>query len=432
MYLNTILKGVSGTGKTYSTILYSVAIIENKSIVDVQSENYEEVFKRFNQYKNENLIENVTFHQSYSYEEFIEGIKPVLNNNDNVSYVLQDGIFKKFCIDNSFFDWSFLLNKDVSSKNARKNNFIIDSISNGNINLKKTKLGNNEPSKIVTIPINLIENLVCAINDNSITIQDVKNLNCDNLNINVIQYDTFFIKLYKDIIYQIVEEVTIKSRNISIKNKVFIIDEINRGNISKIFGELITLIEPTKRLGNLEELKIKLPYSQQLFGVPNNVYIIGTMNSNDHSTITLDIALRRRFHFIEILPNYNLFENVNINGLNILKMFKNINLRIEYILGKDFLIGHTYFLNLIKSPNIETLSDIFKYTIIPLLTEFFYNDFEKIRLILADNQTDCEKYQFIVKKSIPKDLFKNADLYLNPTYEINQEAFKHIESYKKI
>ena len=113
-------------------------------------------------------------------------------------------------------------------------------------------------------------------------------------------------------------------------------------------------------------------------------------------------------------------------------MFKNINLRIEYILGKDFLIGHTYFLNLIKSPNIETLSDIFKYTIIPLLTEFFYNDFEKIRLILADNQTDCEKYQFIVKKSIPKDLFKNADLYLNPTYEINQEAFKHIESYKKI
>ncbi|MGN1412056.1 MAG: McrB family protein [Oscillospiraceae bacterium] len=426
MYLNTILYGVAGTGKTYNTVIYAVAIVENKSIEEISQQPYDDVLKRFNQYRGESLIEMVTFHQSYSYEEFVEGIKPILNHRD-IAYTLEDGTFKRFCRNQSA--WDFLIGQDVSSKNARKNKFIVDNITSENIIIKKVKLGSDELPKFITIPIDMVKDLITAIKNGDITIQDLKNFNGDNDNIH---YDDFVIKLYKDIIYQLVENILLHKDVLQVRNKVFIIDEINRGNISKIFGELITLIEPSKRVGNLEELKVRLPYSKDIFGIPNNIHILGTMNSSDHSTISLDTALRRRFHFVEMLPNYDLFKNLNIEGINVEFMFRNLNLRIEYLSSKDNLIGHTYFLQLIKNPSIESLSNIFRYTIIPLLCEYFYNDFEKVRLILADDQTEVKENQFIVKKSMPKGLFKNGDLYLNPVYSINIDAFKRAESYLKI
>ena len=171
---------------------------------------------------------------------------------------------------------------------------------------------------------------------------------------------------------------------------VLIIDEINRGNISKILGELITLIEDNKRLGNEEAMKVKLPYSGDDFGVPNNLHLIGTMNTADRSIAFLDTALRRRFSFIEMMPDYGVLakELKPIAGINIPQMLKAMNEQIIEQHDRDHQIGHSYFLRLKKSPDrkIEVLADIFKHEIIPLLREYFYNDAKQIEKVLNGNK----------------------------------------------
>ncbi|MEP0303394.1 MAG: AAA family ATPase, partial [Maribacter dokdonensis] len=216
--------------------------------------------------------EFVTFHQSFSYEDFIEGIKPKLEEGaSNLEYEINDGVFKKLC------------------QRAQKD----------------------------------LDNNYCIF-----------------------------------------------------------IDEINRGNVSSIFGELITLIEDDKRIGRPQELKVKLPYSKTEFGVPPNLYIIGTMNTADRSVEALDTALRRRFVFKEVMPDPSLLLTKTFNGFNLEQVLTAINERIEVLLDRDHTIGHSYFIKL-ESGNTEGLSSIFKNNIIPLLQEYFYNDYEKIALVLG-------------------------------------------------
>ena len=211
------------------------------------------------------------------------------------------------------------------------------------------------------------------------------------------------------------------------------IDEINRGNISKIFGELITLIEPSKRLGADDEIIVELPYSKEKFGVPSNLYIIGTMNTADRSIALMDTALRRRFEFVEMMPEYDKLNEIVIRDINIGEMLKTINERIEYLYDRDHTIGHAYFIN---ASDIETLANVFKNKILPLLQEYFYDDWEKIRLVLGDNQKD-EDLQFVkIKSSIDTEkLFggKIDDIDDKVLYEINdQEIFNNPQSYIKI
>ena len=164
-------------------------------------------------------------------------------------------------------------------------------------------------------------------------------------------------------------------------NYVLIIDEINRGNVSQIFGELITLIEDDKRLGNSEALEDVLPYSKEKFGVPPNLYIIGTMNTADRSVEALDAALRRRFSFEEMLPKPEVITNREkgdksiVEGINLGLVLETLNKRIELLVDKDHQIGHSYFLSV---ESIKDLKSAFQNKIIPLLQEYFFGDYGKI------------------------------------------------------
>lgn len=219
--------------------------------------------------------EFITFHQSYSYEDFIEGIKPVMsesetNEDSAIGYQIQDGVFKKLC-------------------------------------LKATK----NPSE---------------------------------------RYAIF-------------------------------IDEINRGNVSAIFGELITLIEQDKRQGEANEISVQLPYSKALFSVPANIDIYGTMNTADRSVEALDTALRRRFSFLEMMPDPSLLKDNEVEGMNLKEVLNTINDRIEILIDRDHTIGHSYFMNI---KTMEALRLAFKDKIVPLLQEYFYGDYGKIGLVLGD------------------------------------------------
>lgn len=159
------------------------------------------------------------------------------------------------------------------------------------------------------------------------------------------------------------DTIEIKENN---HNYVFVIDEINRGNISKIFGELITLIETTKRIGEPEAMEVRLPYSQKLFGIPNNVYIIGTMNTADRSIATIDTVLCRRFNFKEMLPDMSVLEGIYVDDVSIKDIVSKMNKRISVLYDREHTIGHAYFLALKENPTVEILGRIFSNKIIPL------------------------------------------------------------------
>ena len=235
------------------------------------------------------------------------------------------------------------------------------------------------------------------------------------------------------------EDVT--STDSNVKPYVFIIDEINRGNISKIFGELITLIEDTKRTGASEAMEATLPYSGESFSVPKNVYILGTMNTADRSIALMDTALRRRFEFVEMMPNSEVLDSLGVgkikidnNELNVAKMLNVINERIEYLFDREHTIGHAFFTKLADDPSIETLAGIFEKNVIPLLQEYFYEDYEKIQLVLGDNSKEDE-FKFILDRDVKvKDIFNgNPDIDLpEKRYVVQHEAFLKLESYKQI
>ncbi len=407
--LNKILYGPPGTGKTYHTINRALEIIDGKIPAD-----REEAKKKFDKYRQNGQIEFITFHQSYGYEEFVEGIKaiPPQNDDGDMTYDIVDGIFKKLC------------ERAKKSSNFEEvyEKFINDIRENNeNSIILKTPSENSD----FKISLNRKNNLTLYTGNmkkpqGSITKENLKKGNFKDW------------KYYAEAVIEELKKLGYQEQDNSNKNYILIIDEINRGNISKIFGELITLIEESKRAGEDEAIEITLPYSGEKFSVPNNLYIIGTMNTADRSIALMDTAIRRRFEFKEMMPEPELLKDIKIDNIDLQKMLDKINQRIEYLYDRDHTIGHAYF---VKVKNRDDLDNVMRNKVIPLLQEYFYDDWEKIRLILGDNQKE-EEYQFIkIKKDYNiENLFGKTsdDIDLNEDrkiYEINVDAFDKKESY---
>ena len=315
--LNQILYGPAGTGKTYVTISKALQIVVPEWWSEDLERSRSTIVEQYKVLVDEGKISFVTFHQSYGYEDFIEGIK-VKRVEGQLNYDVESGVFKNIC-----------------------------------------ERAKNNPNE----------------------------------------------------------------------NYVLIIDEINRGNVSKIFGELITLIEESKREGKSEELEgleVTLPYSNEPFSVPNNLYIIGTMNSSDRSLTSVDIALRRRFEFIEMMPKPDVLSGIDIEGVSVQDILETMNKRIKVLLDRDHCIGHAYFTPLIEEPSLESLMTIFEKRIIPLLQEYFFDDWTKINLVLGENgmvytinldsslfpSMNPSEIEHLTKRNwdVYKYLFKNAPL----------------------
>ncbi len=369
--LNQILYGPPGTGKTYHTIDKALEILgENLKSRDEKK-------AKFDEYVKNGQIVFTTFHQSYGYEEFVEGIKPMINNEANsqeIQYEIKDGVFKELCekanknyflsnknkneidLDKLIFEFANYINQNFINKGDEfplENKVSIKKILlNSKDEYRSFLLGGSIKSpQRLTIDI-IKRDYLDFKNRKILSFKDIKPKydSQSDYHGNAIYYFMFYNKLKE---FENIQNEKFKIKKENLNSYIIIIDEINRGNVSKIFGELITLIEPSKRIGEKEELKVRLPYSGDEFGVPKNVYILGTMNTADRSITSLDTALRRRFEFVEMMPDVSKLSN-DYKDVNLQELLKAINTRIEYLLDREKTIGHAFFIG------VENLEDLKK------------------------------------------------------------------------
>ncbi|MCR1815562.1 AAA family ATPase [Aliarcobacter butzleri] len=383
-----MLYGAPGVGKTHN-YKRLITMIENgeseKTIFDTISKNEttndfdNSIFETI---KNEKRIEFVTFHQSYSYEDFIEGFRP--NENGDIELDKKGGVFKRIA-DKAREN---LLNSKKSKEELKNEKNILDKfqeyVSDKIEKNEKLKLQRGEEFYFIKFEDNKLyfsaseksnanrefilkyEDFLSIHNallneKKTITIQKISEILDKN---STQQKYAYYLQIWEDFKIKYKSNPTHNIENIDSDKKNFyiVIDEINRGNISKIFGELITLIEEDKR----DAYEVTLPYSKEKFKIPSNLYIIATMNSTDKSIATIDIALRRRFTFLKMKPKEELVKNENAKAL-----MNELNNHISKNISEDYALGHSYFMNIKDDNDLEFVK---KYKIKPLLEEYFYGD----------------------------------------------------------
>jgi 5-methylcytosine-specific restriction endonuclease McrBC GTP-binding regulatory subunit McrB len=516
--LNQILYGPPGTGKTYATTELAVQIADpdsykilsrGQSALEIRTG----IKARYDELVSRGRIEFATFHQSFSYEDFIEGIRAeTAKDGSGLEYKVKDGIFKSIAdlasktvggqnrlglsesptiwkISIGRRDESEMRNRYLDAGEARigwndtgdlsvpldersdeeqrywdslsvRNHAALEDFSEkmkqGDVLLCFKDQFTIRAIGIVTSEYRFdsvathtdereyahVRNVNWLIKGISL---DMRNLNGSKRMVQQTLYELGRVN-WKSLLAE-VERQGIRLPGVGESetskpspNHVIIIDEINRGNIARIFGELITLLEPDKRKGGIDERTVVLPYSKESFTVPSNLYVIGTMNTADKSLAQLDLALRRRFEFVEVMPKPELLEGVMVHGVSMQDLLQTINDRIEVLLDRDHLIGHSYFLSLKRvedtSERAELLAGIFENRVIPLLQEYFFADWEKIGWVLNDDSKP-EEFRFVQmlgSKGNLNQLFSSevAAGLVDRRYRINSAAFSKPEAYKGI
>jgi 5-methylcytosine-specific restriction protein B len=500
--LNTILYGPPGTGKTYHAITHAVAIVDGEDVEVVKRRPREQVRKRYDELLDKRLVRTVTFHQSFSYEDFIEGIKPQTHVSKDgeeevklVTYEVQDGIFKLMCasartgeqgaagiIDEdrlakaNFYKVSLGQYNDPADDEiyayCMANNVIAVGYG-GSVDVSKATdeagikdilkgAGFKEDGEGFRYTVSVLRTmhldmkvgdivLVSAGNsmvraigrvsggyfmDENAPIRFKEFLKVDWLvkDAEIPVEDLYPKNLSMGTLYSLDRNLVKKDyfrRSTGTPEKrheryVLIIDEINRGNVASIFGELITLIEDDKRDGGKEPAKVKLPYSKKEdFSVPSNLYLLGTMNTADRSVEALDTALRRRFSFVEMASQAELVEPTVVGDVDLRALLRTINERVEQLLDKDHHIGHSYFMGL---QTADDLKRVFATKVIPLLEEYFHGDAKKVGAILGEAFVEVRKKTIAFAKGFEMDDYEVKELYTvnDPRTFTDLEPFKAI------
>ena len=484
--LNQILYGPPGTGKTYATVDKALAILEPGF-----SGSRVEKKRKFDAYVAAERIKFVTFHQSFSYEDFVEGIRAGTNETTRqIEYTVEDGVFKQLCaaarsrvlqstgkpidltgrriwkislgeagVEEGVYedciqqglaligfganaDYSGVQSRDDIARRFRQaapqgdaSDFPVTAL---NTFIRQVKIGD----LFVVTQGNVRFRAIGEVTSEYLHVPRENDSYAQGRKVNWLRvYETSL--PYAELMENRFSQMTIyelRSGSINLDKlakqlapaeaaqehapRVLVIDEINRGNISRIFGELITLVEESKRAGRPEALEATLPYSKDKFSIPDNVYLVGTMNTADRSLAGLDVALRRRFVFEEMPPRPDLLGSVS--GIDLRQLLTVMNQRIEVLLGRDHLLGHAYFIG-IKS--MDELRDVFRRQILPLLQECFFEDWARIALVLNDPRK-AKAHRFLDRPAHDEHaLFGKAGLGDGNRWQINPEAFEEPESY---
>lgn len=452
--LNKILFGPPGTGKTFNTVSKAISIANPEFKLDQDREIVKAEFDRLMQ---DGQIVFTTFHQSMSYEDFIEGIKPIEPKvgDTYLKFEIQNGILKDICERIKNFEkltgsnlpvGNTITNFDqLYSAFIEKLKKIIEELDENEIHFfesrrSKVKLVKIEDNSILTNgetanstetvmkdKLERIYNRFKSPDEITNIVKQLREVGTD------IGWTTNYFAVFKALKEFEASIKTNISKDVPVvkkQNYVLIIDEINRGNISQIFGELITLIEEDKRLGKEESLEVTLPYSKKKFGLPSNLYLIGTMNTADRSVEALDAALRRRFSFEETPPVPQLITDKGklkesqgkVEGIDLAELLTTINKRIEKLLDKDHLIGHSYFMSV---TSLKNLQNVFQNKINPLLQEYFFGDFGKIGLVLGGGFFENKGTQASENLFADFDEYESSDLAERPVYKLlNVSEFK--------
>lgn len=501
--LNQILYGPPGTGKTHNTIDETLAILD-PDFLNANRSDRAQLRTRFKELEAAQYVRFVTFHQSFSYEDFVEGLRAEPDEaTKQLKFLPVDGVFKALCdaaktkvvvdqVPEVDVSGNTIWKMSLGNRNE-ENHVYKECIAQGIILLGwgsgidfsdvKTKSDIIAAFREKGIDHTTADYPVTAVNAFVLSMQvgDLVVVSDGNSKFRAIgeiiggyaylpreQEDDEFsqsravrwLKVFDPsspcsaimnnnfmmkAIYRLGPDVIDRNRlrellltkvsDTQVKKapnaRVLIIDEINRGNISRIFGELITLIEPSKRAGGPEALSVLLPYSKKPFSVPSNLYLIGTMNTSDRSLSGLDIALRRRFVFKEMPPRPELLAGVDVQGILVDKLLEIMNRRIEALLDREHCLGHAYFLPLKAEGTMARLAQIFSEQILPLLKEYFFEDWARIRWVLNDHRKQPVNCFVLPSNSSVAVLFGDdfEGRVQDKTWMINEDAFDRVEAY---